>query len=130
MGAVMGLVGVSSWIAIVEIASQQPVDQDGDLPGGGGDRLPLTDAVGDAAVMTSAEQMTLPSEVATQKLLFDTGRAARPERTKNRRPRDLSPSLLKIVPLFYTPLHRLKHTLKNWRNRTPFIWLNRMTDRN
>jgi hypothetical protein len=48
VGAVVGLVGVGPWVTVVEIASQHAVEEDGDLAGGGRDRLGLADAVGDA----------------------------------------------------------------------------------
>src|SRR3990172_13128255 len=50
-GAVQDLVGIDSGIAIVEVATQQAVDKDGDLAGGGGNGLGLADAIGDATVV-------------------------------------------------------------------------------
>ena len=44
--ALLGIVRVSAWIAIDEVPFEHVVDQNGELPRGGGDRLGLADARG------------------------------------------------------------------------------------
>ena len=49
-GAMLGLVGVGTGVAVVEGAAKDAVDEEGDLARGRGDGLGLADAVGDAAI--------------------------------------------------------------------------------
>ncbi len=48
--AAAGVIGCGAWVGVRDLPLQGPVDQDGELPGGSGDRLGLADPRGQAAV--------------------------------------------------------------------------------